>query len=251
MTTPLTAPVNSLSLNLADPSPAEFRVGRIVSFAPNQAVIDVGGSQFSAAYLRGTTLLAGDIVYISRQGGGWVIHGALLGVGTDLLQNGNGSFEAGPPGDFPFLWNLANTTGTSDAYVREIEGAPDGVQMASVGTLGGGATAYLYSVPIAVMSGAQYSVSAVASGDYQPSDTATADIALVGLWFANTTNLYPTTSSADTVITSINDIPPFPAMTTITGTVTAPVNGYMRVALRTATVGTQQVLWDQVIVRSV
>lgn len=249
MTTPLYHSTNAEELSAEDGPFARFRVGTLVSFATNQAVVSLGGSTFPAAYIRGTNLLAGDLVYVSNQSGSWVIHGALAGVGTNLLANFNPSFEDSAPGTEPVLWFLANTAGTSTAAVVQTGDAPDGSQVASVGTAGGGATAYLYSSPIAVSTGDMFTVSAFAGGEYQPADTATADVALVGLWFANATNLYPTTSSADTVIVSVNDIVQKPPYTTLSGSVTAPVNGFMRLALRTATVGTQQVYWDQVIVR--
>jgi len=71
------------------------------------------------------------------------------------------------------------------------------------------------------------------------------------LWFANSTNLYPTTSSADTVIVTATDLVQQPLYTTLSGTVSAPVSGYMRLALRSSTVGGQRIFWDNVIMRRV
>lgn len=227
---------------------AFFRIGIVVSFATNQAVVNIGGTEFAAAYLRSATFVAGDQVYVSYQDGTWVIHDALAGVGPNLLAVANPSFEDSPPGSFPAQWFLADIAGTSAASVREM---PSGTQVASVGTTGGGATAYLYSQPIPVVAGQSFTVSAQSGGDYQPTDPHTSDSALVALWFANATNLYPTTSSADTVIVTATDIVQTPPDTTLSGTVVAPVTGFMRLALRTATVGTQQILWDNVIVRMV
>jgi len=73
---------------------------------------------------------------------------------------------------------------------------------------------------------------------------------LVALWFANATNLYPTTSAVDTVISSANDIAQGPPYTTLGGPVTAPVTGFMRIALRSTTQDSQAVRWDLVIVRN-
>lgn len=248
----MTVPVTPLLLASADGPYAEFRMGTVVSFATNQAVVNVGGTAFSAAYLRGAQFTAGDLVYVSRQGASWVIHGALAGVGVNELAGENASFEDSPPGSAPVMWEQANVSGLSSAVVQEVEGAPDGTQVASVGTLDTNpAVAYLYSQPIPVQSGWQFSVSAFAAGDYQPSDTPTADAALVGLWFANATNLWPTTSSADTVIVSASDLVQQPLYTTLSGTVSAPVSGFMRLALRSSTVGGQRVFWDSVIARRV
>lgn len=249
MTTPFPASSSAQILAAEDGPFAQFRTGTVVSFATNQATVSVGGSSFPAAYLAGATFAAGDLVLVHQQSGSWVIHGRLAGVGANLLALGNPSFEDSPSGSTPAQWILANVAGSSSAIVETMAGAPDGDQVAAVGTLGGGATAYLYSIPIPVITGDTFSVSVFAGGDYQIGDTLTADPGLVALWFANATDLYPTTSSADTVINSAVDIVQAPPFTTLSGTVVAPVTGFMRIALRTATVGTQQIRWDQVIVR--
>lgn len=248
----MTTPTTPMLLAAQDGPYAEFRMGTVVSFATNQAVVSIGGATFSAAYLVGATFGAGDLVYVSRQGGSWVIHGALAGVGANLLAAANPSFEDSGSGTDPVLWFTADVSGASSAVVQEVAGAPDGTQVASVGTLNtAAAVGYLYSQPIPVTSGWQFTVSAFAGGDYQSTDTPTADAALVALWFANETNLYPTTSSADTVIVSATDLVQAPPYTTLSGSVSAPVTGFMRLALRASTTGLQRVLFDQVIVRRV
>ena len=111
---------------------AAFRMGTVVSFATNQAVVSIGGTSFPAAYLVGATFTAGDLVYVSRQGGSWVIHGALAGVGSNELADANPSFEDSAPGTEPDLWFLANVSGSSSAVVQEVAGAPDGTQVRRV-----------------------------------------------------------------------------------------------------------------------
>lgn len=253
MTTPSETPLAPSSVPVPEEGPyAQFRTGTVVSFATNQAVVNIGGSTFPAAYLRGATFTAGDLVYVSHQMGSWVIHGALAGVGANLLAAGNPSFEDSASGTDPVLWFSADVSGVSTAIVQEVAGAPDGTQVASVGTANTAAAVhYLYSQPIQVQSGWQFSVSASAAGEYQSSDAATADAALVGLWFANEIDLYPTTSAADTVIVSANDLVQQPLYTTLSGSVSAPVTGFMRLALRSSTSGLQRVFWDSVILRRI
>ncbi|WP_157594819.1 hypothetical protein [Streptosporangium amethystogenes] len=248
----MTTPSTPMVLAAQSGPYAEFRMGTVVSFATNQAVVSIGGTNFSAAYLVGASFTAGDLVYVSRQDASWVIHGALAGVGPNELIEDNPSFEDSAPGAEPVLWFQANVSGSSGAVVQEVTGAPDGTQVASVGTTDTAAAVhYLYSQPIPVTSGWQFSVSASAAGDYQPTDTPTADAALVALWFANNTDLWPTTSSADTVIVSAVDLVQQPLYTTLSGTVSAPVSGYMRLALRSSTAGLQRLFWDNVIMRRV
>ena len=228
---------------------AQVRTGVVVSFSTAQATVNVGGSTFPATYLRGLTLAAGDLVVCLQQGGSWTILGAMAGVGTNLLADANPSFEVSAPGSFPSLWFQADLSGVSTITVIDSPTAPAGSQVARVTGPAAGTQSYLYSQPIQVTSGNQFAVTAYAGGDYQPSDTPGADAALVALWFANSTDLYPTTSAVDTVISSATDIVQAPPYTTLGGTVTAPVTGFMRIALRSTVQDSQAVHWDSVIVR--
>lgn len=230
---------------------AQMRTGTVVAFTTNQATVSVGGSTFTASYLKGTVLTAGALVACLQQGGSWLVLGVLAGVGPNLLADANPSFETSGPGSFPTLWFQANLSGTSVIAVEADSAAPGGTQVAAVSGIAVGTQSYLYSQPIQVTSGQQFTVSAYAGGDYQPADPLTADAALVALWFANETNLYPTTSAVDTVIATSNDLVQAPPYSTLGGTVTASVTGFMRIALRSTTEGSQQVQWDSVIVRSV
>lgn len=230
---------------------AQMRTGIVVSFTTAQAQVSVGGSTFAASYLKGLTFAVGDLVACLQQGGSWLVLGALAGVGTNLLADANPSFELSGPGSFPSLWFQADLSGVSVISVVDDSSSPAGSQVASVTGPAAGTQSYLYSQPIQVTSGQQFAVTAYAGGDYQPSDTQTADAALVALWFANNTNLYPTTSAVDTVISSATDIVQAPPFITLGGTVTAPVTGFMRIALRSTVEASQAVKWDSVIVRRV
>lgn len=252
MTTPYNASQSAQILAAQDGPYAQLRTGTIVSFTANVAVVSVGGSQFEAAYVRGAVLAAGDLVAVLRQDGSWFVLGAYAGVGPNLLALANPSFENSLPGSFPASWFFANISGVGTPVVEENASAPDGDQVASVGSGDGLASnSYLYSQPIAVTTGDQFTLSAFAGGAYEPSDLHEADAAVVALWFANATNLYPTTSSADIVVATATDIVEAPPYTSVGGTVTAPVTGYMRVALRSTVTATQRVLWDQVIARRI
>lgn len=230
---------------------AQMRTGTVVSFTTNTARVSVGGSTFTASYLEGTTLAAGNLVACLHQGGSWLVLGVLAGVGDNLLAAGNPSFEDSAPGSFPVLWFQANLSSVSTITVVTDPLAPTGTQVAAVGGSVVGTQSYLYSQPIAVTSGEQFTLSAFAGGDYQPGDTHGADAALVALWFANATNLYPTTSAVDTVVSTATDLVQAPPYTSLGGTVTAPVTGFMRLALRSTTEASQRVRWDGAIVRRV
>lgn len=230
---------------------AIMRTGLVSSFAPNQLVITVGGTTFPASYRQGDTFAPGDLVQALNQDATWFVLGKLAGVGENLLAPFNPSFEDSDPGTFPTSWFFADLSGSSSAVVQEFSLAPDGAQVAAVSCSGPAAQSYLYSSPIPAVTGDQFSVSAYAGGAYELSDTHTADAAIVALWFANDTNLYPTTSSADQVISTAVDVAQAPPFTTLSGTITAPVTGFLRVALRSDLAATQRLLYDNVILRSV
>ena len=230
---------------------AIMRIGTVESFAPNQLVINVGGTSYPSAYREGDTFAPGDLIVALNQDATWFVLGRQAGVGTNLLAPFNPSFEASPPGTFPTGWFFADLSGSSSAVVQEFSPAPDGDQVASVSCSGPAAQSYLYSSPIFANIGDQFSVSVSAGGAYELTDTHTADAAIVALWFANDTNLYPTTSSADQVISTAVDVAAAPPFTTLSGTITAPVTGFLRVALRSDLAATQRLLWDNVILRSI
>lgn len=243
--------VTAAALAAKDGPYAQMRTGVVTSFTTNQALVSVGGSTFAASYLEGTVLTPGALVACLHQRGSWLVLGVLAGVGPNLLANANPSFEVSAPGSFPALWFQANLSGVATMTVVTDPNAPAGTQVAAVSGPAVGTQSYLYSQPIQVTSGDQFTVSAYAGGDYQPSDALTADAALVALWFANDTNLYPTTSSVDIVIATSNNLVQSPPYATLGGTVTAPVTGFMRIALRSVTETAQRILWDSVIVRSI
>lgn len=254
MTTPYSAAQTAQILASKDGPYSQLRTGTVVSFTTNVAIVSVGGSDFEASYLRGS-LVAGDegnLVSVLRQDGSWLVLGVIAGTGPNLLAPSNPSFEDSPPGSFPDDWFFATISGAPVPGVEFNAAAPDGDQVASIVSGSGAASvAYLYSQPINVTAGDQFTVSAFAGGGYEPTDLPEADAAIVALWFANNTNLYPTTSSADIVVSTVTDLVQAPPFTTLGGTITAPVTGFMRIALRGSMKATERVLFDQVILRAV
>ncbi|HEX6518286.1 MAG TPA: hypothetical protein VF049_22185 [Nocardioidaceae bacterium] len=229
---------------------AQLRVGTVVSFTVNTAAVSVGGSTITAAYLEGVQLAPGVLVAVANQDATWLILGRIAGVGVNLLATGNPSFEDSLPGAFPAQWLPYNIAGTAEVTTATDSNAPDGAQVARVASANGAASnSYLYSQPIPVTAGDQLTVSTFVGGEYPGGGPAAADAALVGLWFANATDIYPATSSADTVAVTATDVVQAPPYTTLSGTLTAPVTGYLRLALRTTVTGTQALRWDGVIVR--
>ena len=102
------------------------------------------------------------------------------------------------------------------------------------------------------MAGDQFTLSAYVGAQQGPSSPSPVDASLYALWFANETNLYPTTSSADTLVAGpLTNVPTAPPFTPLSGTVTAPVTGAMRVALRSVANNDSSLLWDLITAREV
>ncbi|MFF1957951.1 hypothetical protein ACFVWX_13295 [Streptomyces sp. NPDC058220] len=225
---------------------AQVRTGTVSAVSDNQLRVNIAGTTIPASYLLGYNAKAGDLVLLLQQDGSWCVLGALAGVGSNEVLNP--SFEDNP--SEIVNWTAYDVSGTSSiTLVGPVDGAPDGQFYVNAATDGAAATALLYSTPIPVTAGNVFAVSAYVWGTYVADAAETADADLMALWFATAADLYPTTSSADTVIASAVDVPAAPPFSTLSGTVTAPVTGYMRIALRSTTSADASLNWDLAVAR--
>lgn len=228
---------------------AQVRTGTVTSQDATSTMVLVGGTQIPAAYGVGAVYEQGDLVALIRQDASWLVLFRLAGAGPNEIQNL--SFEMSPTGIPPVLWFLADISGLAQSTVIPLAYAPDGDQAAQIISDSATSSSYLYSSPIAVTAGEVFNVSAYVTGIYDVDAPQTADAAIVGLWFADADDLYPTTISADIVIEVLNDVPSGPPFVQLSGSVTAPVSGFMRVALRSNLAVGQSLAWDFVTARRV
>lgn len=241
-----------------DPGPwTRSRIGTVVQATPNSMLVDVGGTTLDVAFVLPFTAAAvsppavGTVVQLIQQDATWTCIGRLVGAGSNAVLNPG--FEESAPGSEPIRWFTADVSGVSVATVVDVPDSPEGDLAVRVYS-GQSSVHYLYSSPIPVNAGDIWSISAAVGGEYGGASLETADAALVGLWFANDTNLYPTTSSADTVATggTSTDVPQHPPYRTIAGTLTVPAaTPFMRIALRSTLAADQALVWDNVIARKV
>lgn len=230
----------------------ESRIGIVVAATVNSMIVDVGGTTFDVAFVVPFTNAAtaappvGTVVQLIRQDASWVAVGRLVGAGSNFVLNPG--FELSPANLPPVSWTSYDVSGTSTALVQDVTDSPEGDFVARVYSAQA-SVHFLYSSPIAVTVGQIWSLSAFVGGDYPGGIAATADASIVALWFANDTNLYPTTSSADIVVATFVDVPQHPPYQAISGSVTAPVTGFMRVALRSTLAIDQALVWDAVVAR--
>lgn len=228
---------------------SQVRTGTVTAASNTTVTVLVGGTQIEAAFPFGAVLLPGHLVALLRQDASWLVLFRIAGAGPNEIQNP--SFEISGTGMPPALWFFADITNVSQASVAEIDYAPDGDQYAQVFSDSATSQSYLYSSPIAVTAGDIFNVSAYVTGFYAVDAAQTADAALVGLWFADSDDLYPTTSSADTVISTFTDVPSGPPFVQMSGQVTAPVTGFFRLALRSTMAINQSLGYDFVVARRV
>lgn len=229
----------------------QSRIGTVVLATPNTMFVNVAGTVMEVAFLLPFTSTAvsppaaGTVVQLIRQDASWVAVGRVVGTGSNAVLNP--SFEDSLPGGQPVQWQVADISGASTVTVIVTPDAPDGSQAARVYS-GQASDHYLYSAPIAVNAGDTWSIAAFVGGDYNGGPQ-TADSRIDAMWFANMTDLYPTVSSASINVVTSNDVPQYPPFRAISGTVTAPVSGFMRVALRSTLGAGQALVWDQVSAR--
>lgn len=229
---------------------AQVRTGTISSANENSASIVVGGTAFLASFISPYQPSPGELVAVIRQDSSWIILGRIAGSGANEILNG--SFEDSPDGSFPDNWNQYDITGASNAVVTTSDLAVEGTNVLAVNTVTvAAAESYLYSSPVQVTAGDQLSVSVYVGATLGANLYVSVNAGLYALWFANTTDLYPTTSSADTAVDTITDVPVAPPMTPLSGTVTAPATGFMRLALRSTVADTTGLAWDFAVVRRV
>lgn len=227
---------------------AQVRTGTIASANDNSAIIVVGGTSFTASFISPYEPAPGELVAVIRQDASWIILGRIAGSGANEILNG--SFEDSPDGTFPTDWEQYDITNASTFAVDSIDDAVDGTNVATVFTASATAESYLYSSPVSVLVGDSLSLSAYVGAMLGDNPYVNVDAALYALWFANSTDLYPTTSSADTLIDSVTSVPVLPPFTPLSGTVVAPVSGFMRLALRSTVADTTGLAWDFAIVRA-
>lgn len=212
---------------------SELRTGTVIAVDAMKATVDVGTTTIRAAYIRQSEPSVGDVVAVMRQGASWSV------MGTSSVSGGNAvanpSFEEINSSGQPTGWTLYNITNTSVySSIYAPEEAPEGEYVLEIMPAGGGSgTAYVYSSPIAVAEGDTWEFSAHVNGHY-PSTTNenTTDVSIQLLWFADATDLYPTTSAANTTVDTIANITEEDVMQVMRGQATVPVGAvFMRVAM--------------------
>lgn len=234
---------------------AQLRTGTIERASGGTAVVVVGASSFEASIIvpfgiddPGSAVPApGTLVMVGRQDSSWAVLGSILGASGNLIENG--SFEDSLPGTFPASWTLYDITGTSSAEVVNSVGTVAGDNAVYITTASVMASSFLYSSAVPVTDGDVLQLSAFAGADYEDTSPVTADAELYALWTAEETDVYPIRSAPDTLVDAASDIPQVPPWTPLSGTVTAPVTGYMRLALRSHITSDQAMYWDFAVVR--
>jgi hypothetical protein len=244
------APLGSV-IAAAAPPPTQFPTGTVTAVSSTALSVNVRGVTIQAAYLQGTVFTVGDLVVLGRDDASWFVLGKQAGVGGNSVLNP--SFEQdGVIAGTPTSWNFASLSGAPAVSVQATGYAVDGTYELVVAAGTATQDSYVYSNPIGVTTGQQWAVSAYATASYPVGAVANATAGVYALWFATDTNLYPTTSSADTLIGQVTNLSAAPVHASISGTVTVPAAAaYMRVALRSQSVASVALAWDLVTARRI
>ena len=248
---------SAMQLAAQDGPWAQLRTGTVVETSGVNAVVLVGSTTFTASVvvpfgISDPGLAAppvGSLVAVGRQDSSWTVFGSILGVSGNLIENG--SFEDTPAGSPPDGWTLYDVSGTSSALVQPVTSPVAGINVLVVEPVTTPATSIVYSSPVEVTIGDQLNLSVFVGAEYDVVTPQTADASLLALWFASELDAYPTTSSADTTVATAADVIPSPPWTPLSGTVTAPVTGFMRLGLRSVLDAGQSLYYDFATVRRI
>lgn len=246
---------SSVLLAAKDGPWAQLRTGTVVEAAGSTVTVLVGATTFTASVVAPVGVVnpavppPGTYVVVGRQDASWIVFGSILGASVNLIQNG--SFEDTEPGNPPTGWVIYQGSGTIDPTVEAVSDAVAGNNILVVATSTATANGIVYSSPIDVTAGDRIQLSVFTSALYDAGVAETADADLLALWFASDTDLYPTTSAADTVVASAVDVVTRPPWTSLSGTITAPVTGSMRLGLRSILAAGQELHWDFAVVRRI
>lgn len=235
---------------------AQIRTGTVVAASGSVASVLVGAATFPASVVvpfgipdpAAAVPAPGTLVAVGRQDSSWTVFGSILGVSGNLIPNG--SFEDGIPGEPPPLWTLYQVSGEATALTEFSSLAVAGDQVAAVDVVAGPSTSLLYSEPVPVVTGQRVQLAAFAGAVYDEGVAQDADAAVLALWLAQDTDVYPTTSAPDSVVASAVDVVPVPPWTSLSGNVISPVTGFVRIALRSVLTAGQTMLWDFATVRT-
>lgn len=206
-----------------------------------------------AAYVRQSEPEVGDTVTVMRQGASWFVVGTSSGTGGNTVDNP--SFENVDSSLFPTGWTLYAITGTPSMQSVDVgeDVAVEGSRVLEVvSDVGASSNNFVYSNAIAVAPGQMWELSAYVNARYPSDNPNTLDVAVWGLFFANATDLYPTTSDPDIQADTASNIAETSIMQILRGTVTIPVNAnFMRVGLRSSISAYTASRWDFVTSRRI
>lgn len=227
---------------------AFMRTGTVVSVNPFFVLVNIGDTVIEAAYVKQSRPLVSDLVTVIRQGATWFVLGTSSATGGNGILNG--SFEDVADGTVtPTWWTLYNVTNTANwSSIEDNTEAIEGTRLLEViAATALTSTSIVYSSPLAVVTGQTVELSVYVNGYYPSPSINTSDGDLRALWFANTADLYPTTSAADTVISSFTNIVDTqdPPIRSLSGTATVPAaTTAVRVGLRSILLAGTGLHWD-------
>lgn len=242
-------------------SGAIMRTGTVKRYDVGSITVDVGGGQLvSMPFMDGYLPILGDPVQCLGQGGVWFALGRASQFPSDNTVV-DPSFELTALGSPPAAWGVYNdpVQGNLAASVKT-RAVPAGFEIAGTQMLEVACStdlkivfADIYSSPIPVVPGQAWTAAAWAYTEYQGTSPT---LALKLTWYANSTNVYPTTVAADSVITFVGSpaLQPWMLLRGASGGSGAVVPAgatHMRVVLENEVFNIASALWDKVVCRRV
>jgi len=218
-------------------SSSQIRTGMVLDY--NQGAVTVrlaGGAVQDFPYVRNYLPLIGEEVLLAANGSAWVVVDGLAGMPPD-----NPVLNAGFEDATTAPWGKADLGGATTLSQTEPDPAIEGATCAFLDSSTASTDTVVYSGAIPVTPGEGWTADCAVRTEVPGGVDATAELLLT--WYANSTNVYPTTSASDSSI-SIQSMPspsswtllrrpPRPSGAPAQWVPTVPLAAaYMRVAVR-------------------
>lgn len=211
--------------------PVRIRTGTVIGFVGSQVRVRLANTTVTSAfYLTSVGALSnGDPVVMLVDGRRLLVIGRPFGPGPTVIPNAE--FDLVGASGVPQFWQTYHASTAANVSVQTPGGTQRTLRVLSQSSgAAPGIDTYVYSAAIDVTLGSRWALSASTRGQYPAAQLL--DATLGALWFANSDELLPNTSAANTAAQTITSIPT--SNTPLGGTVTVPANAnFMRVYCET------------------
>lgn len=246
----------------AQTSSSQIRVGQVLDYDQGSVTVRLAGDAVADfPYLRSYQPLVGEMVLLAANGSAWIVIDGLAGMPPE-----NPVVNAGFEDATTSPWGKVDLAGATTLGQTEPDPAIEGATCAYLTSNTLATDTVVYSGPIAVTPGDRWTADCAVRTEGSGLGASSTSAELMLTWYANDTNVYPTTSASDSSISvqaltspmpywTLLRRPPRPSGAPLGWVPTVPAaGGFMRVAVRFGGSGSplaSDFLLDRVVARQI